>query len=138
MAKKKISKDKPVHPYSRKAQQLRRQLCKPEKVRKLNPLKELLLSKFRIFKTWLDKENKSFLTNSDIDQVLAEYFDLKSSNIFTSNPSLENEIKLFENGHGIEIPKVTCAKLCKRLLNLSIVDWSCIETLDLMKYYKPL
>ena len=132
MAKKKISKDKIVHPYSRKAKQLRRELCKTEKVKPLNPLKELLLHKFRIFKKMLETQSKPSLTFSDIDQVLSEYF--KADDYLSV--LVERELKSFESGHGIELPKVTCGKLCKRLLNLSKIDWSSIESLDLFKYYK--
>lgn len=137
-----INKDKPIHPYSRKAKQLRRELLKPEKVKKINPLKELLLRKFSIFKSFLQDTKSSSLKDSEIEKTLESYFSLHDScshNLKNDYKKslLDSERKSYDEGFGIEIPKVTCPKLCKRLVEITNCDWSSVETMELVKFYKP-
>ena len=131
---------KVIHPYSRKAKKLKRELLKPEKKKIINPLKDSLLKLYEFFKDLLENEYSSLdkLSNEEVYSSLEVYFgqNLKSNNIKEEfiKTKLQKELVAYENG--IEIPLVTDAKICKRLRQLKSIDWNCIESLPLTKVYR--
>jgi hypothetical protein len=101
-----LNSKKPIHPYSRKAKQLKRELLKPEKKTALNPLKELLLKKTRLFKEYLETSTLEFLQETEILDLLDSYFstfDNLTSNLKNDYKKslIDSEKRNFENGSGI-------------------------------------